>query len=338
MTVATSTRGKKAEPQSEEIDGITVFRFPERYHIFEAPLIPKVAMMALTQDYDLLHVHGMSPTITDLSILYASMRGKPIVLTYHNDAESHSWGPIARLAAFAYASLVSFVIRKANVVVSSTHSYADTSVALKLSLKKVQVIPMGVDSSKYDQAELDINDSASHNLLFVGQLKEYKGVNVLLDAISMINSTGNRVNLNIVGTGPELENLKRKAKTLGIENSAHFLGNVSDKELLRLYSTCDSVVLPSLNRREAFGIVLLEAMAAGKNVVASDIPGVNEVATKAGGLLAKPNDAKSLANSITKSFSRKNHFAMIRQVAQDHSWDKLAAKYDAIFHELIDSQ
>ncbi|MDG7001924.1 MAG: glycosyltransferase family 4 protein, partial [Nitrososphaerota archaeon] len=164
---------------------------------------------------------------------------------------------------------------------------------------------------------------------------EYKGVNVLLDAISIINSSGNKVNLTIVGTGPELENLKRKSRTLGIEGSTRFLGNVSDKELLRLYSTCDSVVLPSLNRREAFGIVLLEAMAAGKNVVASDIPGVNEIAAKGGGFLAKPNDARSLANSIMNSLSKKDRFAVVRKVAQDHSWDKLAAKYETIFHELI---
>ncbi|MGI0090770.1 MAG: glycosyltransferase, partial [Nitrososphaerales archaeon] len=65
VTVATSTRGKKPEPHSEKMDGVTIVRFPEKYHLFEAPLIPRISLMVLTEDYDILHVHGMSPTITD---------------------------------------------------------------------------------------------------------------------------------------------------------------------------------------------------------------------------------------------------------------------------------
>lgn len=334
VTVATSTRGKKLGSHAEKMDGMTVVRFPEKYHLFEAPLIPRISLMALMGDYDLLHVHGMCPTITDLSILFASMRGKPIVLTYHNDAESQQWGPIAKVAAFVYASIVSLLIRKVGVVVSSTHSYAATSVALKYSLDKLRIIPMGVDLGKYELVDGHAGENAARNLLFVGQLREYKGVNVLLDAISLLNSQGQHIKVNIVGTGPELQNLRRMAKNLSVENNVCFLGNVSDQELIQLYSTCDSVVLPSLNRREAFGIVLLEAMAAGKNIVASDIPGVNEIATKAGGFLARPNDAHSLAQSIIQSIANKRPSETVRMVAQDHSWDKLAAEYESIFEKL----
>jgi len=122
---------------------------------------------------------------------------------------------------------------------------------------------------------------------------------------------------------------------LGLEQDVLFLGNVSDTELMELYATCDSLVLPSLNRREAFGIVLLEAIAAGRNVVASDIPGVNEVASLGGGYLARPNDAQSLANSILSSLQNKRHPESIRMVAKELSWDKLAAKYLSIFEELV---
>lgn len=335
VTVATSTRGKKPQPHSEEIDGVKVLRFRERRHIFEAPIIPRISLKALTEDYDVIHVHGMSPTITDLSILFARMRGKPIVLTYHNDAESQAWGPIARLAAFVYASLVSFVIGTCNVIVSSTRSYAATSVALRRSMDKLRVIPMGVDSIKYENVQPRDSIRATRKLLFVGQLKEYKGVDVLLDAISILKSNGEQVEIDIVGTGPELQKLKQKAQSLGIESNAHFLGNVPDSELLELYSTCDSLVLPSLNRREAFGIVLLEAMAAGRPVIASNIPGVNEVATKGGGHLATPNDPHSLALNISNSLSNKSPPEKLRKVAQDHSWDKMASEYEAIFSELV---
>ncbi|MGH2638348.1 MAG: glycosyltransferase, partial [Rhabdochlamydiaceae bacterium] len=261
------------------------------------------------------------------------------VLTYHNDAESHLWGGITKLVAFVYGSLASILIRRAQAVVSSTRSYAETSVALKYSMNKLKIIPMGVDASRYDGFEPTVaEESLERNLLFVGQLKEYKGVEVLLDALFLLRSEGHFINVNIVGTGPVLENLKRKTKSLGIENNVRFLGSVSDRELMQLYATCDSLVLPSLNRREAFGIVLLEAMAAGRTVVASDIPGVNEVATMAGGFLARPNDARSLADSITKSLKNQRHPDDIRKVAQEHSWDKLAAKYEAVFEELITTE
>lgn len=342
VKVATSTRGKKPEPHTEKIDDVTVVRFTEKYHLFEAPLIPRISLMALTEDYDVLHVHGMSPSITDLSILFARVRGKPVVLTYHNDAESYEWGGLAKLAAYIYGSLVSFLIREASVVVSSTRSYAETSIALKYSMDKLKIIPMGVDHTKYSGLEqTDVLEEPAQemmrerNLLFVGQLKEYKGVGVLLEALYLLRAEGHPVNVDIVGTGTELESLRKKAKELGVEENARFRGKVSDAELRRLYETCDSLVLPSVGRREAFGIVLLEAMAAGRTVVASDIPGVNEVASKARGYLARPNDARSLADSIHSSFRSRRDPNEIRRVAAEHSWDKLASQYEAIFEDLV---
>ena len=335
VTVATSSRGKKEGwLRSERIDDIHVIRYHEKHHLFEAPLMPILAFTALTADYDVLHVHGMAPTITDLSMIFAKLRGKPVVLTYHNDAESREFGRLGRLAALVYSSIVSVVIRSVDVVVCSTLSYARTSPALKFSMNKLQIIPMGVDISRFEQFDFSRDRNFEHTLLFVGQLKEYKGVAVLLEAISYMRSQGHLVRVNIVGMGPELENLKMKAKNLNIEESVSFLGNVSDKELLQLYSTCDSVVLPSVNRREAFGIVLLEAMAAGKTVVASDIPGVREIATMAG-YLAKPNDARSLADSILHSIGNLHHPERVRKVAYGFSWDALAAKYESIFKELV---
>ena len=340
VVVATSSRGKKAKFHREKIDKLDVIRFPERFHIFEAPILPTLAITALTADYDVLHVHGMSPSITDLSMFFARLRKKPVVLTYHNDAESESWGRIARLAAFFYSTVARGFMRCADVIVSSTRSYAETSPALKHSLHKLRVIPMGVDAEKYGQvnslAEKDEKpDTAEHNLLFVGQLKDYKGVAVLLEAIYLLRSEGHGVNLKIVGTGPEAGNLRKQARLLGLERHVMFLGNVPDHELMGLYASSDSVVLPSVNRREAFGIVLLEAIAAGRNVVASDIPGVNEVASLAGGFLARPNDAQSLASSILSSLRNGRHPETLRMAAKELSWDKLATKYESIFMELV---
>jgi len=335
VTVATSTRGKESKTISERIGLLQVIRFAEKFHLFEAPLIPAISTVALTAEYDVLHVHGMCPSITDLSILFAKIRRKPVVLTYHNDAESEIWSPVAKLAAFVYSSIVSTLIRATDVVVCSTRSYAETSPALKYSLNKLQVIPMGVDFDRYSRIESLENANSEWNLLFVGQLKEYKGVEVLLKALFILRAEGVLINLDIVGTGPELPKLKSIVRLLHVEDCVHFLENISDHDLMKLYSSCDLVVLPSLNRREAFGIVMLEAMAAGKPVVASNIPGLSEVATMAGGLLAKPKDASSLAASILQSIKNKRRPEVMRYSVKQFTWDKLAARYEEIFCSLL---
>ena len=340
VTVVTSTRGKSPKYHSEILDGLRVIRYPERYHLFEAPLVPMIATSALTMDYDVIHIHGMSPTITDFSILLARLRRKPIVVTYHNDAETEQMGRITKLAAFVYSSLAAHILCRADVVVSSTRSYAHTSPSLRYCLGKLRVIPMGVDAKKYERihevAGEGVIDEESSNILFVGQLKDYKGVEVLLEALYLLRSEGHLVKANIVGTGPQLENLKKQTVLLGMNNAVTFWGNIHEDQLLRLYAKCDTFVLPSLNRREAFGIVLLEAMAAGRTVVASDIPGVNEVALKGNGYLAPPNDAESLARSILESIRNKRHPDLMRKVAQDHTWDKLAFRYESIFESLLE--
>ena len=338
VTVATSSRGKETRFHTERSGELKIIRFPERFHLFEAPIMPNLASIALTADYDILHIHGMSPSITDLSILFAKLRRKPVVLTYHNDAESDLWGGVTKAAAFVYSSLVSSIVRMSNVVVSSTRSYADTSPALRYSMNKLRVIPMGVDTQKYDNIQLRNEIRPERNLLFVGQLKDYKGVEVLLESLSHLRNAGHEINTDIVGTGPNWRKLVGKAKQLHIDTNVRFRGNVSDDELLQLYANCDSLVLPSVNRREAFGIVLLEAKAAGKNVVASDIPGVNEVASIGGGYLAKPNDPISLARSILNSLESGHHPDKIRQAARALNWDTLAAEYESVFESLTNGE
>jgi glycosyltransferase involved in cell wall biosynthesis len=94
---------------------------------------------------------------------------------------------------------------------------------------------------------------------------------------------------------------KRKSKDLGILEKTEFLNNVSDKELTKLYREADLFVLPSVTKGEAFGIVLLEAMASGVPVIASNLPGVRKVfKNKEEGLIIKPNSVNDLVSKINK--------------------------------------
>lgn len=298
VTVVTSSRGKQPGSYVEKMGPLKVVRYPETSFLFDAPLVPKIAAAALTEDYDVLHVHGMTPSISDLAILFAKLRGKPVVLTYHNDAQESYPGPVARLAGAIYSRLAIPIVRMANVIVSSTRSYAETSPVLKHIMGAVVVVPWGTDTSRFTpRARSPAKDGRRH-VLFVGQLKKYKGVDVLLDSVARLNRAGHAVVADIVGTGPYAGTLKARATALGLGDEAKFWGPVDDGFLPAFYAGCDLVALPSVDRREAFGLVMLEAFAAGKPVVATKIPGVSEAASRGRSYLAEPGDAESFARRI----------------------------------------
>jgi len=337
VTVVTSSRGKKTEFSSEKHGKVRVIRFPERLHVFEAPLIPRIAMAALRLEYDVLHVNGMNPTITDLAIIFARLRRKPVVVTYHNDAETHIWGRLGRLANFAYAFVAGIALSLANVIVCTTASYASTSQSLKLSGKELKIIPLGVDADRFKHIDPQAPTVDQRRLLFVGQLKEYKGLHVLLESMANLRRDGHHVTLDVVGTGPESGRLRALVQDLALDDHVEFKGSVDEVDLPRLYANCKAFVLPSLNRREAFGLVLLDALAAGKPVVASEIPGVEEVVKMAGGYLAKPNDPKSLADSILQALSSSDGAERHRRVARGLSWHAVADSYESVYASVVAS-
>jgi glycosyltransferase involved in cell wall biosynthesis len=340
VTVITSSRGRHPKAYREKIGRLSVIRFPERFHFFEAPLLPHIAVEAMTQKFDVMHVHGMSPTITDFSVVAGKLKGKPVVLTYHNDIESDYGGLLGRVARRIHYTLSSPVVGLSDVVVATTNSYGRTSPVLRRVRKGFEVIPMGVTprSRRQGRSVIEAGDDQDKRLLFVGQLRDYKGVDYLLQAVANLRMDSMPVTLDVVGTGPSLPSLKARVRELGISDFVEFRGHVEEESLHAYYEECDLFVLPSVTRREAFGIVQLEAMAAGAPIVASDIPGVNELAIRGGGRLAKPADAESLTAAIRESLSAPMDPALNRQLVEAHSWDVVADRYMELFGSLVHTE
>jgi rhamnosyl/mannosyltransferase len=132
---------------------------------------------------------------------------------------------------------------------------------------------------------------------FVGRLVPYKGVDVLLEAMKSLDGLA-----LIVGDGPLRSRLEAQARDLGISNRVRFLGSVSDQELAALYGACSVFVLPSVTRQEAFGVVQLEAMSAGKPVVSTDVgTGVGWVNRNGEtGFVVPPRDVSALRDAIAR--------------------------------------
>jgi glycosyltransferase involved in cell wall biosynthesis len=348
VKVITSDRGTSSGKHREWINGIEVIRYPERLHLFEAPIIPQIALHLLREDYDVLHVHGMVPTISDMALIISKFKRKPAILTYHCDAETPRYGTLGKLAGRLYAAFAVLAIKTASMIVATTRSYAESSSVLSSALKKIVIVPCGVDTkhffpSKKEMVNRRKNQTRARYILYVGKLIHYKGVDVLIKAFERVSNSF-ASSLMIIGDGDQRDELKQLTDNLKLTDQVTFAGGVPDESLPRYYQNSDLFVLPSLaSRREAFGMVLLEAMACGKPVVASSIPGVCEVVeNEETGLLAPPGSPEKLAQAILKllgtdRLSEMGSYAR-SVIEKKYDWSVIAERYEGFYKSLIEEK
>ncbi len=148
----------------------------------------------------------------------------------------------------------------------------------------------------------------------------------------------NDVLLNIIGEGDLKPYYKNLAKQLKIAEQVCFAENVDNNKLVNYYNYCDVVVLPSINKGEAFGLVLLEAMACAKPVIASNLPGVRGVFKKGKhGLLVQPDNVDDLANKVKAILSDKNLARKMGQAGKElvkkkYTWEKVGKRLNSIYY------
>jgi glycosyltransferase involved in cell wall biosynthesis len=182
-------------------------------------------------------------------------------------------------------------------------------------------------------------ERAPKNIIFVGGLDEqhyFKGLHVLLAAI--VKTPGAR--LTVVGSGNLVKFYARRAFDLGIDERVVFAGKVPDEELPGYYQNADVFCLPSLDRSEAFGMVVLEASASGLPAVVSDIPGVRtSIIKNETGLLVPPGDPDALASALNSIFGNEQLATRLgvagREFAQGRSWKKCGEAYAELYLEVI---
>ncbi len=202
-----------------------------------------------------------------------------------------------------------------------------------------KVIPNGVDVAFYQRAvPIARWQDGRRNILFVGRLEDRKGFIHLLKAYRILRKTGCDCRLLVAGAGPQEREARRYVMTRRLQG-VEFLGRVTDDEKAQLFRTCDVYVAPSTGR-ESFGIVLLEAMAAGAPMVVSDIHGYKGVVRRGEqALLVPPRDSKELANAIRRLLAdpalRARMSESGRARAQEFSWERVTAKVDDYYGFVI---
>lgn len=240
---------------------------------------------------DLIHYHYPWP-FGDLLHLLAG-RSKPAVLTYHSDIVRQ------RTLMHFYKPLLRRFFANVRAVVPTSPNYLQSSQLLQEYRDKTTVIPIGLDEDSYPKPQAERlqywhNEVGEDFFLFVGVLRYYKGLHILLDACA-----NNSSRVVIVGAGPVEADLKRQASHLGL-NNVMFLGAVSDEDKVALLRLCRAVVFPSHLRSEAFGVTLLEGAMCGKPLISSEIGTGSSYVNIDGvtGLVVPPNDPAALRDAM----------------------------------------
>jgi phosphatidylinositol alpha-mannosyltransferase len=290
--------------------------------------VSQVRAMLEREQFDLLHFH--EPFVPFLS---------PIILrmsTSVNVATFHAYGGFSPSYEFGSKVMKGEAAR--------LHGRIAVSGAAKHFIDRYfpgeyKVIPNGVDVDRFRRAvPLARWQDGTNNLLFVGRFEPRKGLLELLKAFRILRKTGCECRLLVVGTGPLGKEARRYVATRRLKG-VEFLGRVSDEEKAQLFRTAHVYISPATGG-ESFGIVLLEAMAAGTAIVASDIHGYKGVVRRGReGLLVQPNEPKQIAGSIARLLNDDELRATMgkagQERAQEFSWERVTAKVDDYYGLVI---
>ena len=280
------------------------------------------------EQFDLLHFH--EPFVPFLSPVLLEASHSVNVATFH------AYGGFS----FSYE----FGSRVMGPLARRLHGRIAVSAAARHFIDRYfpgdyKVIPNGVDVERYRRAvPIARYQDGARNLLFLGRLEPRKGLLDLLKAYRLLRASGLECRLLVAGSGPQEREARRYVMTRRL-GGVEFLGRVDDDEKAALYRTADVYVSPATGG-ESFGIVLLEAMAAGTPVVCSDIHGYKGVVRRGReGLLVPPRKPKALATALghllaePEMATRMGAAGQVR--AEEFSWERVAAKVDDYYGFVI---
>lgn len=266
---------KKSDASDTEfINGVRIVRTPIWRLFVSQPLAWRYFLGCLRESLraDIVHLHA--PNM--LASLCAILVPKRIKLIVHWHSDVVGKGPLGYL----FTPLTFLLLKRANLVIATSQVYAKASAPLRWFDSKLTVVPIGVQDpiglhsvkSEFLNLPPDLVKKADGKkiILSIGRLVPYKGFNVLIDATHYLAKD---VVVFIVGVGPLKQVLEAAIANAKLSDQIYLIGRQSDETLGALYKSATLFCLPSIVRSEAFGVVLLEAMACGLPVVATDIPG-----------------------------------------------------------------
>lgn len=286
--------GPDRERRTVTADYARVTGYPATLRISTCPVPLRMhpALWRAFDTYDIVHLHGPWPFAEMAAWLRPGGRARR-VLTYHADIVNRG------ILAHAYGPAIRAMLDGCDAVVATSEAYIDGSPVLARLQRRPHVIPLGIDPASYPAPEPARVAAWRERLgtplfVFVGVLRYYKGLDVLAEASRHVPGT-----VAVVGDGPE----RRRLRARTAERPDFVLtGHVPDADKMALLHAARAVVLPSVQRAEAFGISLLEGAMAGRALISTALGTGTDIVNRHGetGLVVPPGDSHALAEAMTR--------------------------------------
>lgn len=339
---------KKLDKPYLNVEGIPVRRF-KAYSLkgdFQYSIIPSMLDAVLKEKWDIIHAHsyGFFPSHV-ASVARRRKRGKFVFTPHFHPGETTWGGAKRRRFRDIYDSIFAKkVIFAADKIICVSKGEMDLAVNAGFSPNKIEIVPDSVDISRFEglqsgsfKEKYGIYDEY---VLFVGRLAKNKGLEHLVEAVPEVLKGFPQVKFVLIGEDERMqEKLQRRAKKLGVEDSILFLGALSHDEVSMAFMDCEVFVLPS--EFEAFGIVLIEAMAAEKPCVATSVGGIPSVVKdKETGILVEYGNSGQLAEAICSFLGDKKKSVAFgkagrREAEEYFAIEKVVDRLEEVYKEVL---
>lgn len=330
VTVIVTNPGKL--PSEADYQGIHLLRVPQLATIASTPLTFDFLRQIPRHSADITHLHFPYP-IAEISQFLAG-KNRPYVITYHSDVVRASQQTILKL----YQPILKKVLDRAGRILVTSPGYAASSPLLSTRLDQCSVVPLGINPQPFLKAKAEYTRPRNQPiLLFMGRHRYYKGLDVLLHAMTQIDAL-----LWVGGSGPMRTEWQALALSLGVAHKVRFFGDISPAQLPGLYASADIFVLPSILRAEAFGLVLLEAMASGLPCITTELGTGTSYVVQNGetGLVVPPGSPQAIAEAIQTLLNspekqRRMGNAGRERMLAEFTLSRMAARVDEVYAKIL---
>jgi len=289
----------EASSETSQFDGYTAYRAATYGMVNSAPISPGLIskLWNIHKNYDIIHVHHPDPMA--FLALYIVRPSAKIVVQWQSDIVRQE------VMLKLFLPLQNWVLKRADSIIAASEAYATHSPYLKPYLDKTEIVPIGISDDSFHADDKKVEQirekyAGKKIVLAFGRLVTYKGFDYLAEAAQYLSDD---YVILIGGGGSEEKTLSEIIDKYGLENKVHLLGHVEESDKYNYYQAASIFCLPSVTKAEAYGIVLLEAMAFGKPIVSSRIEESGMIWVNQDnytGLQVPPRSPKKLAQAIER--------------------------------------
>lgn len=338
------TNKKKGSTQFFNHGNIHMYKYKSHFFLGMTPISPKLIFIPLLSEIklDIVHIH-MGPIPASISgFLLSKYRKIPMIITYHGEIITNTGSISYRCIQHFCSFLSNIILKKSDKIIALSRQHASESINLNKHIKKIVIIPNGINPSDNHNEITKEKSRKILNLpmrrkiiLFVGTLVKNKGLDILIKAINIVRNSNPEIQLVIMGDGLNKQEYLNLSKLFSLEDTVSFKGFISNpKEKALYYKAADIFVLPSYS--EAYPITLLEASSAGLPIISSNLECIKAIILDGkNGLLFSPGDEYDLSDKIMTLLQNDELRISLGNQAKlnvkDLTWEKIASKTEELY-------